>query len=524
MRFLLIISIVSIVLTNSKHCLFSLVLGVCDESVFIECQNSNKESVVNACSDFYALCGNGVWSDPMPVSFGTKCYNGEMILASECVSKPTSQPTSQPTSPSCSFSGIHCVNAVGIEQMSCSSFYRTCVQGHLSSILPVPPNQKCYNNVLVDAGSVPCTSISYTCNWEGIHCTNAQGNEQTDICSRYYTTCHEGSVSTPKLIPSNLYCLNQTIVHVEQCLVRPDDRCYFCGIVCSESDGEIVLDGCTEYFINCVNGYVTNPFVVTPGKFCYKGQFVLPDECPVKPTPCIIHPLGPTGPTGPTGITGEEGSEGVIGPTGPAGITGEEGLMGITGEEGIIGLAGEMGHTGVTGEAGGIGEAGRIGEIGMTGEEGEEGEMGITGEMGLTGEEGEEGAMGESGITGDIGEKGERGITGEEGERGSMGEEGEMGLTGITGITGPTGPTGPTGEVGEAGITGEVGVTGMTGIMGHTGATGAEAVLPIEFDSFYSTSHLIENLVIDAFFLTNDDSLHLSAKVSDTIPNLTFTS
>ena len=71
MRFLLIISILSIALTNSKRFLISFILGACDESVFIECQNRNKETVVNACSDFYALCGNGVWSDPMPVSLGT---------------------------------------------------------------------------------------------------------------------------------------------------------------------------------------------------------------------------------------------------------------------------------------------------------------------------------------------------------------------------------------------------------------------------------------------------------------------
>ena len=442
MRFLLIISILSIALTNSKRFLVSFILGACDESVFIECQNRNKETVVNACSDFYALCGNGVWSDPMPVSLGTKCYNGGMILASDCSNQPTIKPTIQPTiQPTCSFTGIQCVNAVGIEQSTtCSSFYRTCSQGRLSSILPVPINQKCYNNALVDAGSVPCTPIPYSCNWEGIHCTNAQGNEQSDICSRYYTTCHEGSITTPKLIPNNLYCLNQSIVHVEQCLVRPDDRCYFCEMVCTESDGEIVLDGCTEYFINCVNGYVTNPFAVTPGKFCYKGQFVLPDECPVKPTPCIIYQDGATGPTGATGVTG---------PTGPTGPTGD---------------------------------------IGLTGLQGEEGEIGITGETGLQDE------MGERGITGEMG---------------------------ITGITGPEGITGITGEVGATGITGPKGITGSTG---PAGPTGPQATLPTEFDSFYSTSHVIENLVINAFFITNDDSLQLSAKVTDTIPNLTFTS
>ena len=374
MKFLLIISILSIALTNSKRFLVSFILGACDESVFIECQNRNKETVVNACSDFYALCGNGVWSDPMPVSLGTKCYNGGMILASDCSNQPTIKPTIQPTikptiqptiQPTCSFTGIQCVNAVGIEQTTtCSSFYRTCSQGRLSSILPVPINQKCYNNALVDAGSVPCTPIPYSCNWEGIHCTNAQGNEQSDICSRYYTTCHEGSITTPKLIPNNLYCLNQSIVHVEQCLVRPDDRCYFCGMVCTESDGEIVLDGCTEYFINCVNGYVTNPFAVTPGKFCYKGQFVLPDECPVKPTPCIIYQDGATGPTGATGVTGPTGptgpAGGPTGPTGATGATGPTGPTGPTGAQGLIGLTGPTGPTGPTGLTGATGATERL--------------------------------------------------------------------------------------------------------------------------------------------------------------------
>ena len=94
-----------------------------------------------------------------------------------------------------------------------------------------------------------------------------------------------------------MFCLDNSIVEASACAVGPDDSCTFCELVCTDADGNTVLDECTEYFITCDEGLRKGPYPVPPSKQCYMGEIVNPDKCPSRPTPCINCPTGPTGPT-----------------------------------------------------------------------------------------------------------------------------------------------------------------------------------------------------------------------------------
>ena len=215
---------------------------------------------MNACTDYFAICGNGQWSNKMNVSPGTKCFNGVLVLPSECSTTPTipvtptttpapstptpapSTPTPAPSTPTpvpstatpapeCSFTNLLCTDASGASQTECSKYYRTCNNGVLSEIMATPTGMKCYQGALVNENDTPCVPINYDCDWTGIHCTNAQGNEQKGICTRYYVTCKNNVTSTPRIIPDSLYCLDNDVVTLAQCLVRPDDTCFFCDLL-----------------------------------------------------------------------------------------------------------------------------------------------------------------------------------------------------------------------------------------------------------------------------------------------------
>lgn len=479
---------------------------------------------MNACSDYYAICGEGIWSTVMTVAPGTKCLNGVLVLPSECSLVPTSVPT---ISPKCAFTNLQCTNAVGVIQTDCSDFYQTCVDGVLSDVLAVPSGMKCYQGMLVNEGDSPCEPIDYHCDWEGIHCTNAQGNEQKGVCTRHYVTCKQNITSSPLLMPNQLFCLDNAVATLGQCLVHPDDSCFFCGLVCVNSQAEVVFDSCTPQFVNCVKGVVTEPYSVPPGRMCYHGELVPSSECPVQPTPCINCPQGPQGPQGaqgPQGVLGQKGVQGPVGPTGepgergPTGPIGEQGpsgrsgLSGRPGPEGPRGVAGERGPTGATGPEGDQGMQG------MTGAKGEPGVQGMTGMPGAQGLEGERGMTGATGATGPDGEMGAMGATGATGATGPEGEQGAAGATGPEGMMGPTGPTGPTGATGATGPEGEQGATGATGA---TGPTAPPPLLTENFDLFYATTQLLVGLPVEAWCSSTTGDLTVVAMMENQVEGAT---
>ncbi|KAM7453870.1 putative chitin binding protein [Blastocystis sp. subtype 1] len=149
--------------------LFSVVLSndSCDGSLFIRCTSSVGVPVSGSCTEWYTLCNNVEWSNPMPAARGTRCLNGVLIRVEDCTSvvDPTAspeEPTTSPKTPECSFSGYRCVNSAGEMQTTCSDYYRTCDEEILSPITAVPAGKKCYNGELVDASALPCEPVEYT--------------------------------------------------------------------------------------------------------------------------------------------------------------------------------------------------------------------------------------------------------------------------------------------------------------------------------------------------------------------------
>ena len=155
---------------------------ICDGSSLIECQTLDGAAVSGSCSEFYALCGNGYWSQPMFVSPGTMCLDGALVHSDKCSSVTTSDPSGSTTdspsgsttdspsgsttdspsgsttdSPSgqgneCSFSGISCTNAAGQDQTSVTKYYHTCTNGYLSSVIAVPSGKSCSDGKLHQSG------------------------------------------------------------------------------------------------------------------------------------------------------------------------------------------------------------------------------------------------------------------------------------------------------------------------------------------------------------------------------------
>ena len=188
-------------------------LGSCDGSQLVECQTASGNAVENACSGYYALCGNGVWSDPMPVSPGTMCLRGVLVHSDTCSSVITSAP--EPTA-ECSFTDYLCVNSAGQAQTGETSYYRTCVEGKLSAILSVPEGMLCSQGVITRTGL--STISPRICDGSSlIECQTLDGTAVSGSCSEFYALCGNGYWSQPMFVSPGTMCLNGALVHSDKC-------------------------------------------------------------------------------------------------------------------------------------------------------------------------------------------------------------------------------------------------------------------------------------------------------------------
>ena len=416
------------------------------------------------------MCDHGVLSDTTALSSGYACKNHTVVSSSAC------------TSQTCDFVGTRCTDENGRwYRNDCTSYAVTCVDGITSGVQQLPAGEACRNGTTVSSSECVCEPIAYECGWKGIRCTNWLGVPQRDVCTDHYEACIDNAISSPLQMPTGLSCYNNQLIDSQQCVVRPPTNCTFCGIVCATEESIVVNDACTDFWLQCFQGDVSDLYQVPDGFKCFQGVFVAPDTCPQpspSPTPCVIPHTGPQGHQGARGAQGPQGpqgSQGVTGSTGATGPAGSRGAAGPRGRQGRPGLTGPTGPVGERGAQGPRGPKGSAGATGATGARGRQGERGYTGPMGPTGETGETGpegpsgapgARGDAGATGPEGPEGPTGPTGATGATGEEGEEGEVGATGETGPTGPTGGPGATGEEGPAGATGAAGPTGPTGATG----------------------------------------------------------
>ena len=440
------------------------------------CVDEHGVPLNDVCSSFVQSCNNGFLTDVTEVEAGYRCFNRTIVPESSC------------TAQTCTWEGMHCVDAAGKwYENDCTSYAITCSDGKTAGIQPITGDARCRNGTQVARSSCACEPVTYECSWSGLRCTDWLGVASTGGCSAYYEVCINHYLSSPIRVPEGYACFEDQLLPNTTCLVYPNNTCTFCGVICSTADREIVNDRCTDSWINCHRGTASLAHPAPEGFVCYQGQFVSPSACPVAPTPCVSCPQGPTGPTGPTGPQGAQGPQGppgergVTGPQGPQGAQGPQGPRGrpgLTGLTGPVGPVGERGATGATGATGAKGATGPTGPRGFRGPQGAQGPQGVTGPQGPTGEPG---AVGPTGVPGEPGPQGPEGPEGPAGETGPEGAQGPIGPTGVPGPTGPTGPMGPTGPEGPTGAPGPVGPTGIPGVSGARGAQGPATDLAERF-------------------------------------------
>ena len=94
-----------------------------------------------------------------------------------------------------------------------------------------------------------CTSAE--CTFTDIQCTNGAGDWVNTYCTGYFVECVDGAISQPTEVPKGTQCYQNTLV-IEGTCVEP--TCSFEGIRCSDAAGTVVANSCTGYFVECDNG------------------------------------------------------------------------------------------------------------------------------------------------------------------------------------------------------------------------------------------------------------------------------
>ena len=131
----------------------------------------------------------------MPVSPGTMCLRGVLVHSDTCNSVITSAPGPVDE---CSFTDYLCVNSAGQAQKGDATYYRTCVDGKLSAILPVPEGMVCSQGIITRTGL--STISPRICDGSRlIECQTSNGDAVTGSCSEFYALCGNGYCRSPCL-------------------------------------------------------------------------------------------------------------------------------------------------------------------------------------------------------------------------------------------------------------------------------------------------------------------------------------
>lgn len=131
--------------------------SVCTQGDLV-CSDASGIVDNTTCTDYFMQCFSGLFIEPQPVAYGTKCLQGKIVLASAC------------TGAACDFEGIRCSDANGvIYENMCQSYFVQCNDGSFTAPMAVANGTRCYNGNLVNTAE-----CSYqNCDFEGIKCTDA---------------------------------------------------------------------------------------------------------------------------------------------------------------------------------------------------------------------------------------------------------------------------------------------------------------------------------------------------------------
>ena len=159
----------------------------------------------------------------------------------------------------CDFDGIKCSDANGVVYTSaCTSYFLQCGESGISQPMPVAEGTRCYAGEIVNAST--CSSAE--CDYEGIKCSDANGNVYTDSCTSYYVECDNGAATAPRAVADGTRCLNGEQVSASACTGA---SCDFEGIRCTDANSVYYPDTCTSYYTQCDNGNVDAPREVPTG-------------------------------------------------------------------------------------------------------------------------------------------------------------------------------------------------------------------------------------------------------------------
>ena len=229
----------------------------------IHCADASSNYVTGRCTDYYVECVNGAQSKLMPVANGTRCLNNELVLSSAC------------NQPECTFTEPRCVDETGaLVTGKCTTRYQECVNGVVNTMV-VDSGKACLNNAIVEESA--CSSVE--CDFDGFICSDANGSLISDACTEYFVTCVNNKYSQPVAVASGTRCYNQNIISASDEVCSSSTTCEFDGIRCSNEDGELVTGRCSGYFVQCNNGKYTAPKKTAVGTMCYNNEQVLNSEC-----------------------------------------------------------------------------------------------------------------------------------------------------------------------------------------------------------------------------------------------------
>ena len=228
----------------------------------LRCTDANGVKNEDLCTAYYVECDNGVETAPRPVADGTRCLQGAVVEASSC------------SDVQCTDDTIVCSDANGAHYTdTCTSFYVECADGVLTAPRPVANGTRCYNGEQVLASA--CAGIE--CSADTIRCSDANGVVTDTECTSYYMECSDGVFSAPRPVASGAQCLDGMLVLPFNC---SSSECDFTGIKCTDAAGTVFDATCTDYYIECNNGFFTNPMIVPSGTHCLAGELVLASTCP----------------------------------------------------------------------------------------------------------------------------------------------------------------------------------------------------------------------------------------------------
>ena len=85
-----------------------------------------------------------------------------------------------------------------VSYTQCTAYFLECGESGLSQPMPVADGTRCLNGAIVHTSQ--CSAAE--CSFEGLRCSDANGVQHTDTCTAYYVECADGAYTAPRPAPT----------------------------------------------------------------------------------------------------------------------------------------------------------------------------------------------------------------------------------------------------------------------------------------------------------------------------------